>query len=103
MFGYKTSNICCHISMGSTFIFVMKFWNVLGSVAGYNVTCFTIIPWYSDNFISWYNENMSYILGIVSQKEGFLVKIADLDTQQTTSTDWSSDWYENCIKPDIQV
>lgn len=46
---------------------------------------------------------MSYILGIVSQKEGFLVKIADLDTQQTTSTDWSSDRYENCIKPDIQV
>jgi len=64
---------------------------------------------------------MSYILGIVSQKggvgkstlarlfavelakAGFLVKIADLDTQQTTSTDWSSDRYENSVKPDIQV
>ena len=64
---------------------------------------------------------MSYILGIVSQKGGvgkstlarlfavelakeqFYVKIADLDTQQTTSTDWASDRYENSIVPEIQV
>ena len=64
---------------------------------------------------------MSYILGIVSQKGGvgkstlarlfavelakeqFHVKIADLDTQQTTSTDWASDRYENSIVPEIQV
>lgn len=64
---------------------------------------------------------MTYILGIVSQKggvgkstiarllavelakENFSVKIADLDTQQTTSTDWSSDRYQNAVTPEIQV
>jgi chromosome partitioning protein len=64
---------------------------------------------------------MTYILGVLSQKGGvgkstiarllavelakekFSVKIADLDTQQTTSTDWSSDRYENSITPEIQV
>lgn len=64
---------------------------------------------------------MTYTIGVISQKGGvgkstiarllavelakekFSVKIADLDTQQTTSTDWSSDRYENTITPEIQV
>ena len=64
---------------------------------------------------------MSYIIGMVSQKggagkstlarlfarelakDGFLVKIADLDTQQTTCTEWASDRAEAKIEPEIQV
>lgn len=64
---------------------------------------------------------MTYIVGVVSQKggsgkstiarlfarelskDGFRVKIADLDTQQTTSTLWAADRSENGIEPDIQV
>lgn len=64
---------------------------------------------------------MSYIIGMVSQKggagkstlarlfarelakDGFAVKIADLDTQQTTCTDWASDRAEARIEPEIQV
>jgi len=49
------------------------------------------------------NLTLAHLFVVELAKEGFLVKIADLDTQQTTSTDWSSDRYENCIKPDIQV
>ena len=64
---------------------------------------------------------MTYIIGIISQKGGagkstlarllarelahdeFSVKIADLDTQQSTCTEWASDRAEAGIKPDIQV
>lgn len=64
---------------------------------------------------------MSYIIGMVSQKggagkstlarlfarelakDGFSVKIADLDTQQTTCTDWAADRAEAGIEPEIQV
>jgi chromosome partitioning protein len=64
---------------------------------------------------------MSYIIGMVSQKggagkstlarlfarelakDGFSVKIADLDTQQTTCTEWASDRAEAGIEPEIQV
>lgn len=64
---------------------------------------------------------MSYIIGMVSQKggagkstlarlfarelakDGFAVKIADLDTQQSTSTEWAADRAEAKIEPEIQV
>ena len=64
---------------------------------------------------------MTYIIGMVSQKggagkstlarlfarelarDGFAVKIADLDTQQTTCTDWAADRAEARIEPEIQV
>jgi len=64
---------------------------------------------------------MSYIIGMVSQKggagkstlarlfarelakDGFAVKIADLDTQQTTCTEWAADRAEAGIEPEIQV
>lgn len=64
---------------------------------------------------------MSYIIGMVSQKggagkstlarllarelaqAGMVVKIADLDTQQTTCTAWASDRAEAGINPEIQV
>lgn len=64
---------------------------------------------------------MSYIIGMVSQKggagkstlarlfarelakDGFSVKIADLDTQQTTCTEWAADRAEARIEPEIQV
>lgn len=64
---------------------------------------------------------MAYIIGMVSQKggagkstlarlfarelakDGFNVKIADLDTQQTTCTDWAADRAENGLEPEIQV
>lgn len=64
---------------------------------------------------------MGYIIGMVSQKggagkstlarlfarelakDGFSVKIADLDTQQTTCTDWAADRAEAQIEPEIQV
>lgn len=64
---------------------------------------------------------MAYIVGIVSQKggvgkstlarllareiaqNGMAVKIADLDTQQTTCTTWASDRAEAGIMPEIQV
>lgn len=64
---------------------------------------------------------MSYIIGMVSQKggagkstlarlfarelakDGFAVKIADLDTQQTTCTEWAADRAEAMIEPEIQV
>ena len=64
---------------------------------------------------------MPYIIGLVSQKggtgkstlarliarelsqDGFTVKIADLDTQQTTCTEWASDRVEAGSKPEIQV
>ena len=64
---------------------------------------------------------MSYIIGMVSQKggagkstlarlfarelakDGFSVKIADLDTQQTTCTEWAADRAESKIEPEIQV
>ena len=64
---------------------------------------------------------MTYIIGMVSQKggagkstlarlfarelaqNGLTVKIADLDTQQTTCTEWASDRAEAGIKPEIQV
>ena len=64
---------------------------------------------------------MTYIIGLISQKggagkstlarlfarelaqDGFTVKIADLDTQQTTCTEWASDRAEAGIEPEIQV
>jgi len=64
---------------------------------------------------------MAYIIGMVSQKggagkstlarlfarelakDGFSVKIADLDTQQTTCTDWAADRAEATHEPEIQV
>ena len=64
---------------------------------------------------------MAYVIGIVSQKGGagkstlarllarelahnaMRVKIADLDTQQTTCTGWASDRAEAGIEPEIQV
>lgn len=64
---------------------------------------------------------MGYIIGMVSQKggagkstlsrlfarelakDGFSVKIADLDTQQTTCTEWAADRAETKIEPEIQV
>ncbi len=64
---------------------------------------------------------MAYIVGMVSQKggagkstlarllarelarNGIRVKIADLDTQQTTCTAWASDRTETGIEPKIQV
>ena len=64
---------------------------------------------------------MTYIIGMISQKGGagkstlarlfarelaqdeFTVKIADLDTQQATCTEWATDRAEAGIKPEIQV
>ena len=64
---------------------------------------------------------MTYIIGMVSQKggagkstlarlfarelakDGFSVKIADLDTQQTTCTDWAADRAEVGLEPEILV
>ena len=64
---------------------------------------------------------MTYIIGMISQKGGagkstlarlfarelaqdeFTVKIADLDTQQATSTEWATDRAETGITPEIQV
>ena len=64
---------------------------------------------------------MAYVIGIVSQKGGagkstvvrllarelahnaMRVKIADLDTQQTTCTGWASDRAEAGIEPKIQA
>ena len=66
-------------------------------------------------------SDMSYIIGMVSQKggagkstlarlfarelakDGFSVKIADLDTQQTTCTEWAADRAEAQLEPEIQV
>lgn len=64
---------------------------------------------------------MTYIIGMVSQKggagkstlarlvarelahDGIHVKIADLDTQQTTCADWAADRAEAGIEPEIQA
>ena len=64
---------------------------------------------------------MAYIIGMVSQKggagkstlarlfarelarDGFAVKIADLDTQQTTCADWAADRAEAGVEPEIQA
>jgi chromosome partitioning protein len=64
---------------------------------------------------------MTYIIGMVSQKggsgkstlarlfarelarDGFAVKIADLDTQQTTCADWAADRAEASVEPEIQA
>ena len=64
---------------------------------------------------------MTYIIGMISQKGGagkstlarlfacelaqddFTVKIADLDTQQATCTEWATDRAAAEIKPEIQV
>ncbi|MCY4167577.1 MAG: ParA family protein [Rhodobacter sp.] len=64
---------------------------------------------------------MGYIVGMVSQKggagkttlarlfarelakDGFSVKIADLDTQQKTCTEWAADRAEGKIEPEIQA
>lgn len=64
---------------------------------------------------------MTYIIGMVSQKggagkstlarlfarelarDGLSVKIADLDTQQTTCADWAADRAEAGLEPEIQV
>ena len=69
----------------------------------------------------WYTDVVTYIIGMVSQKggagkstmarllarelaqNGMTVKIADLDTQQTTCTAWSSDRAEAGLEPEIQV
>ena len=74
----------------------------------------TMVPWYVVSVVG-------YIIGMVSQKggvgkstiarllarelahNGMLVKIADLDTQQTTCTAWASDRAEAGIVPEIQV
>ena len=63
---------------------------------------------------------MAYIVGMVSQKggagkstlaqlfarelaqNGFSVKIADLDTQQTSSAEWAADRADNEIKPPVR-
>lgn len=64
---------------------------------------------------------MTYIIGMVSQKggagkstlarlfarelarDGFRVKIADLDTQQTTCADWAADRAEAGVEPEIEA
>ena len=64
---------------------------------------------------------MTYLIGFISQKGGsgkstlarllarelakdaFRVKIADLDTQQTTCTHWAADRAERGLTPEIQV
>lgn len=64
---------------------------------------------------------MTYVIGMVSQKggagkstlarlfarelagDGFSVKIADLDTQQTTCADWAADRAEAGVEPEIEV
>ena len=64
---------------------------------------------------------MTYIIGMVSRKGGagkstlarlfgrelaqddFSVKIADLDPQQSSCTEWATDWAEAGILPEIQV
>ena len=64
---------------------------------------------------------MTYVIGMVSQKggagkstlarlfarelaaDGFAVKIADLDTQQTTCADWAADRAEAELEPEVQV
>ena len=64
---------------------------------------------------------MAYLIGMISQKggagkstlarlfarelavDGFNVKIADLDTQQTTCTDWVADRAEAGIEPELQA
>ena len=64
---------------------------------------------------------MTYKIGMISQKggagkstlarlfarelakDGFAVKIADLDTQQTTCADWAADRAEAGVSPEIQV
>ena len=64
---------------------------------------------------------MTYIIGMISQKGGagkstlarlfarelaqdeFTVKIADLDTQQSTCTEWAIDRSESGIQPEIEV
>lgn len=66
-------------------------------------------------------RQMTYIVGMVSQKggagkstlarllsreiaiNGLTVKIADLDTQQTTCTHWAADRAEAHLEPEIQV
>ena len=66
-------------------------------------------------------QDMAYVVGIVSQKGGagkstvarlvarelahnnMRVKIADLDTQQTTCTAWASDRAEAGIEPDVRA
>ena len=64
---------------------------------------------------------MTYIIGMISQKGGagkstlarlfarelaqddFTVKIADLDTQQATCTEWAIDRSESGIQPEIEA
>ena len=64
---------------------------------------------------------MAYLIGMISQKggagkstlarllarelavDGFAVKIADLDTQQTTCTDWGADRAEAGLEPELQA
>lgn len=64
---------------------------------------------------------MTYVIGMISQKggsgkstlarlfarelaaDGFSVKIADMDTQQTTCTHWAADRAEAKTEPEIQV
>ncbi len=64
---------------------------------------------------------MTYIIAMVSQKggagkstlarlfarelarDGFTVKIADLDIQQTTCADWAADRAEAGLEPEIQA
>ena len=84
-----------------------------------------MFTWYVIIMLSWYHDfmkgdNMAYIVGMVSQKGGagkstlaqlfarelgnggFTVKIADLDTQQTSSTEWAADRADNGISPAIR-
>ena len=72
-----------------------------------------------DSMVTW--NRMAYVISMVSQKggagkstlarllarelahNGMRVKIADLDTQQTTCTGWASDRAEAHIDPEIQA
>ena len=48
-------------------------------------------------------STLARIIAVEAAKGGLKTKIADLDTQQTTSVNWSARRAENGITPDIRA
>ena len=67
------------------------------------VICFDLHHWLSFAEGGAGKSTLARLFARELAQDGFTVKIADLDTQQTTCTEWASDRAEAGIEPEIQV